>query len=82
MLRYAGFLQPSGKKIIKVAGIGPITATAVIARASNSIKVDILLPGLVWFPVNIQPAVNRGLAESPKKATDICELFLFMVHAL
>lgn len=73
------------KKIMKVAGIGPIQrppSSPVSAKVSNSIKDGISPPGSGWFPASIQPVVSQGSGELPKKATDICGHSWFMMRVL
>jgi transposase len=63
------------QRIGKIEGIGPITATALVAAVGDraASRTDASLPpGSDWFPSKGRVAGNPGYSGSTNAATDIC----------
>jgi transposase len=63
----------SSQRLAGVPGIGPITASAIVATVGmppRSVRPGTLLHGSVWFPSNTAAAVSSGREASPSKQGD------------
>ncbi len=63
------------RRLLTIPGIGPLTATALIAAIGNGgafTRVAISQPGWVWFQGNIRQAAGADFLESVSAETPIC----------
>ncbi len=75
--------QPACQRVMKVPGVGLMTATYLVASVGNGqhfIQRNNLLPGWDWCRESSQVAVSRDWAESAKEVTAISVIFWSMVR--
>ncbi|KGA69902.1 transposase family protein [Yersinia enterocolitica] len=75
--------QPACQRVMKVPGVGLMTATYLVASVGNGQQFHSakhLLPGWDWCRESSQVAVSRDWAESAKEVTAISVIFWSMVR--
>jgi transposase len=73
-LRQLAGADERAKRLMRIPGVGPTTATALLAAmATTSKMVANSPPGLAWCRANMAQAASPGWATSPRQATAISE---------
>ena len=61
------------RRLVAIPGIGPVTASPLIATEGPSTRVESSQPGWDWFRANTPPAASRSCLVSASVVTPICE---------